>query len=256
MMANNITQQHMVQVNMKHDANGCSQCDKVAYSYITALQLIKQNDPIPCNNDLFEFVWQITNLILSHRESHTYHYLPWFDPVTSELWDLAKLLKEQSLECDLPFNMKQRGSFSSFISSSGTEDDDYEEVRNDEEDYRRAIRITIYNCRALVCEQLKDTQKALLYYRKCASVRPTPFEPQQHLQYAAVKALTRLSSTAPLIDSNSSVSSDSSALTSCTNCGIEKSYMPVCSRCKSQPYCSISCMKSHYSLHSQTCKKP
>lgn len=236
------------QVNVKHDANGCCQCDRIAHDYVTALALIKNTDPIPCNNDLFEFVWQITNLILSHRESHTFHYLSWFDLVTAGLWDLAKQLKEQSLECDLPVNMK-RNSIQSF--SSSTDDDEDEE---DEENYRRAIRITIYNCRALVCEQMNDIHQAMVYYRKCASVRPTPFEPQQHLQFAAFKSLSRLSNLSSIGSSSSSLSSDSSLVT-CTACGLEKSYMPVCSKCKSQPYCSIRCMKSHSSIHSQTCQK-
>lgn len=253
------------QVNMKHDANGCCQCDMVADYYITTLRYAKEHEPIHCNSDLFELIWQMTNLILAHRETNKYQYIPWFDLITVELWDLAKQLKEESYECDLHISTTQvlkRKSIDSIQSDSTTITDE-----DDEENYRRAIRITIYNCRALVCEQSNDTNQAIIYYRKCASVRPTPFEPQQHLQQSALNAMHRLigqtkqlktpvTSTFSISSTESSVSTSKLAIMTCENCGKEKPFMPVCSRCKSQPYCSVRCLRAHQPVHIQTCTPP
>lgn len=255
------------QVNMKHDANGCCQCDVVADYYVTTLRYAKEHEPIHCNSDLFELIWQMTNLILAHRETSKYQYIPWFDLVTIELWDLAKQLKEESYECDLHISTTEapkRRSIDSVQSDTTTVTDE-----DDEENYRRAIRITIYNCRALVYEQSNDLNQAIIYYRKCASVRPTPFEPQQHLQQSALNAMHRLisqtstnqiktpvNSTFSISSSESSVSTSKSTLMTCNNCAIEKMFMPVCSRCKSQSYCSVRCIRAHQSVHSQTCTPP
>ncbi|KAL7309211.1 hypothetical protein PS15m_011316 [Mucor circinelloides] len=259
------------QVNMKHDANGCYQCDLVAGYYMTALKYARESEPIQCNSDLFDLTWQMTNLVLSHRETNKYQYLHWFDLITAELWEFAKQLKEESYECDVhvPMALGKRGSIDSLASdtSGGSS-------HHDEENYRRAIRITIYNCRALVCEQSNEIDQAIVYYRKCASVRPTPFEPQQHLQQTALATMQRLmESSRPSIkhkstfsstftfESSSSSSTKSSASScsnphtaTCSNCGIEKLVMPVCARCKSQPYCSVRCVKAHKSAHEATCQ--
>jgi hypothetical protein len=248
------------QVNMKHDANGCYQCDQVAGYYMTALGYAKRSEPIQCNSDLFDLVWHMTNLVLSHRETNKYQRLNWFDTVAHALWDFAKRLKEESFECDLhvPTNGK-RGSIDSTSSTASSSSE------NEDENYRRAIRITIYNCRAQVCEQANEEKQAIVYYRKCASVRPTPFEAQQHLQQTALATMQRLiESSRPTIkqsftsDSISTISTSSSTtlsrpMVSCSNCGIEKLVMPVCARCKTQPYCSVRCIKSHKTTHSATC---
>lgn len=266
------------QANMKHDANGCSDCDVVAGYYITALRYVRENVPILCNRDLFDLVWRMTNLVLSHRETSKYQYLSWFEMITLELWEFAKQLKEESYECDLHIpthtasNSIKRGSIDSVISDSSSYNNGEE---NDEENYRRAIRITIYNCRALVYEQSSEFNQAIIYYRKCASVRSTPFEPQQHLQKSALESMQRLVrslpaspisrqrpsypgfmsseslSTSTTTSSNSSVVSKS--LVNCSQCGIEKIVMPVCAKCKVQPYCSVRCMKSHKDTHSSVC---
>ncbi|KAI8379026.1 hypothetical protein BD560DRAFT_33896 [Blakeslea trispora] len=259
------------QVNMKHNASGCDRCDLVAGYYITALRYARESEPVQCNSLLFELVWQMTNLVLAHREANKHQYLQWFDSITTELWDFAKQLKEESFECDshIPLDgMAKRRSIDSTQS---------DESENDEENYRRAIRITIYNCRALVCEQSNEISQAIVYYRKCAAVRPTPFEPQQHLQQAALAAMQRLiESSRPIsqlrhkntlssvftcdsISTSSTVSSASNSVLSartsmqCTHCGLEKLTMPVCARCKTQPYCSVRCMKSHKEAHQTNC---
>ncbi|KAI8877352.1 hypothetical protein K501DRAFT_288431 [Backusella circina FSU 941] len=252
------------QVNMKHNAKGCDQCDMVAQYYITALRFARDSEPIQCNENLYDLIWRMTNLVLAHRETNTYQHLNWFNSVTSELWEFAKQLKDESWECDSFVQVggiKQTSTDSLFT---------YEDESISEEDhYRRAMRITIYNCRALVCEQNNDSNQAIIYYKKCASVRPTPFEPQQHLQQSALTALKNLisssrqtivslrsssSNTISTVNSASTSTSRSASICiSCSNCGKEKENMPVCSRCRSTPYCSVRCMKTHKSEHSLTC---
>ncbi|KAI7885960.1 uncharacterized protein EV154DRAFT_521637 [Mucor mucedo] len=262
------------QANMKHDANGCCDCNVVAGYYITAVRYARESAPVICNRDMFDLVWRMTNLVLSHRETSKYQYLSWYEMITLELWEFAKQLKDESYECDqhIPTygaNIK-RGSIDSV-----TSDTSYNEDANDEENYRRAIRITIYNCRALVYEQSSELNQAIIYYRKCASVRPTPFEPQQFLQKSALDSMQRLIRSFPQSPisrqrpsysgfmssdslSTSTTTSSSSSVVSrspmnCSHCGIEKITMPVCAKCKVQPYCSIRCMKSHKDTHSSVC---
>jgi hypothetical protein len=175
--------------------------------------------------------------------------------ITHELWDFAKRLKEESSECDLHVSTDgKRGSIDSTNS-----------MNSEDENYKRAIRITIYSCRAQVCEQSNEEKQAIIYYRKCASVRPTPFEAQQHLQQTALATMQRLLIESARPTSSYSISSTSSRSTcsstttisrpimTCSHCGIEKLVMPVCARCKTQPYCSVRCIKSHKSIHSTTC---
>ncbi|KAI8092031.1 hypothetical protein BDF21DRAFT_410784 [Thamnidium elegans] len=254
------------QSNMKHDANGCCSCDTVVGYYMAALRSVNALEIMTCTKELFDLIWRMTNLVLSHRETSKHQYLNWFGMVTSELWEFAKRLKEESYECDLhvPMLVNTSSSSSSGESDSGSEYDD------DEESYRRSIRITIYNCRALVYEQSNEFSQAIIYYRKCASVRPTPFESQQHLQQSALLAIQRLQklSPAPVLkqrptyssfrsfDSASTSSASSTSSRSsicCSQCGIEKLAMPVCAKCKVQPYCSVRCMKSHKSVHASVC---
>ena len=262
--------------NMKHDANGCCCCDTVAGYYMSALRYARENEPVLCNNDLFDLVWRMTNLVTAHRETSKYQYLSWFDLIATELWSFAKQLKEESYECDLHIptgGVYKRGSMDSSNSDNSSV---YSE--SDEGSYRRAIRITIYNCRALVYEQSNELNQAIIYYRKCAAVRPTPFESQQHTQQSALAAMHRLLQSLPAppllkqrsssyystilgsesASSSTTVSSASSSASikvnmSCSGCGIEKSVMPVCAKCKAQPYCSVRCMKSHASIHASVC---
>lgn len=255
------------QVNMKHDVNGCYQCDLASGYYMTALKCVTISEPIQCNDDLFELVWYMTDLVLSHRETNKYQHLNWFNRITQELWDFAKRLKEESFECDL--HVSVNGKRDSIDSTSSTVSSFSE---NEDENYRRAIRITIYNCRAQVCEQSNEVKQAIVYYRKCASVRPTPFDSQQHLQQTALATMQRLiESSRPTIRHNSSFSTYTSdsiyttssrstfssttsrSMVSCSHCGIEKLVMPVCARCKTQSYCSVRCIKSNESTHSLTC---
>lgn len=260
------------QSSMKHDANGCCSCGTVAGHYMSALRYaVSSDEPIACDKQLFDLIWQMTNLILSHRETSKYQYLSWFELVTMELWEFAKRLKDESLECDFHVSIHNMS-----IDSGDSSSDEYTSIHNDmEENYRRSIRITIYNCRASVYEQSNQYSQAILYYRKCASVRPTPFEPQQYLQQSALLAIQRLSKLSPptpvlkkrptasstkssdsfsTTSTSSSISSKSS-LSSCSQCSTEKKTMPVCAKCKITPYCSVRCMKSHQSIHASICSR-
>lgn len=259
------------QVNIKHDANGCYRCDLVASYYMTALKIAREQEPIICNQDLFQLVSEMINLILSHRETSKYQSLVWFDLLTAELWELAKQLKEESFENDIYIPMDgiaKRGS----VDSSASQESEELELEDEEEMFKRAIRTSIYHCRAVVCEQHKDVEQAIVYYRKCASVRPTIFESQQNMQKHALTSMRRLISsevtsrpistlkTRPTWSSTYSSDSASSSIRTlstfiCSNCSIEKQTMPVCAKCKIQPYCSIRCMKSHKSVHELTCSK-
>ncbi|GAA5805113.1 hypothetical protein HPULCUR_010626 [Helicostylum pulchrum] len=265
------------QSNMKHDAKGCCSCDTIVGYYLAALRSVNAatttggETTIACTKELFDLIWRMTNLVLSHRETSKYQYLSWFGIVTSELWEFAKRLKEESYQCDLhvPMMLVKTSSSSSSSSSGESDGGSGSEYDDNEESYRRSIRITIYNCRALVYEQSSEFSQAIIYYRKCASVRPTPFESQQHLQQSALLAIQRLlqlfpaappkqrptyssfrsfdSASTTTTSSSSSISSRSSMC--CSQCGIEKLAMPVCAKCKVQPYCSVRCMKSHKSVH-------
>lgn len=249
------------QANMRHDANGCDQCHVVAEYYTTAIRYARESEPIQCNDELFDLVWRMTNLVLAHRETNKYQFLGWFDMVTAELWDFAKQLKDESWDRDNYINSTTSLQFLS---------DSEDEEASEEENYRRAMRITIYNCRALVCEQYNQKSQAVIYYKKCASVRSTPFEHQQYLQQSALTAIQRLADTnRPLPPSkirsysgfsgfssdasSTSTSGSNTSFSACSNCGLEKMNMPVCAKCKTQPYCSVRCMKSHKSIHESIC---
>ncbi|CAO3662089.1 unnamed protein product [Rhizopus stolonifer] len=245
------------QVNTKHDSNGCYQCSTVCGYYMTALKQVREKEPVVCNQDLFELVSGMVQLTLSHRETSKYQILPWFDMMTLELWDLAKQLKEESMESDLYIP----------ITGNSLDSQSEEEDEGEEEGYKRAIRISIYHCRALVCEQHKDVEQAIVYYRKCASVRPTECEPTLQQQAKAsmqrlisslgrpISTLKHRSTSFSAYSCDSSSSSSTVSLLSCSHCGLEKLKMPVCAKCRIQTYCSVKCIKSHQSVHQLTCSK-
>ncbi|KAI9249539.1 hypothetical protein BY458DRAFT_525515 [Sporodiniella umbellata] len=247
------------QVNTKHDSQGCYQCSRVCGYYMAALKCAREREPIRCHQDLFELVSGMVQLALSHRETSTYQVLPWFDMMTLELWDLAKQLKEESKLSDLHQPIQAL--------YDGEEEEEEEEGIETQEAYLRAIRIAIYHCRALVCEQHKEIDLAVVYYRKALSVRPSPLEPS--LQSQAKAALLRLLPSQPMTSrpsstlkhSSHSFSSCDSSLSSsstqpCAHCGLEKPKMPVCSRCRVQPYCSVKCIKAHQPIHLLNCSRP
>jgi hypothetical protein len=219
-------------VECKHD-DGCYQCSKVADYYLTAFRLTRNKQPIICNALLFHLVEQTVDLIHCHLEVSKIHHLPWVSLLINELRELGKQLKDESSEPDrmvpLPLLM--------------TEDQEKVVDVAINEAYGRAIRITIYYCRATLYEEV-DINKSISYYRKCVSVIPTQFDAQM-LQQSARTALQHLTADRPKLPSRtSSVSSASSS--SCSNCGIEKRGMPVCSKCKSQYYCGVRCLKAHH----------
>lgn len=241
----------------KHNTfSSCYNCDKVAHYYLVAFRSTSNKQPILCNSLLLSLVEKSVDLIHSHLEVSKMQHLPWMPALMSELRELGKHLKDESPKPDrlvpLPLPLEQDQD-----SVNGIDNVPINEA------YGRAIRITIYYCRATLCEDM-DIKKSINYYRKCVSVRPTQFDTQK-LQQSARTALqhliadqykyTDVSSRPQLPSRTSSVSSGASLSSSmtCSNCGIEKRGMPVCSKCKSQYYCGVRCLKAHKPVHELAC---
>ncbi|KAI9011852.1 hypothetical protein CLU79DRAFT_771602 [Phycomyces nitens] len=241
--------QHALQatsrIHTRHTSYVCHGCDAVAAQYLKAIRFVRQNEPIQCSSDLLQLVCKIADLALSHTKASHHEYLNWSEIMLQDLWDFGKQLKDESHEASL----------------YPTLGDQYQARLCGQDDYRRAIRITIYSCRANVYEQLKDVPRAMAYYRKCLAIS-APFDDQENIQDCARAAMAANgisedvdSMGRPAIGSSSSsfssVSSSSSA--SCANCGIEKRAMPICAKCKTQAYCSARCLVSHKPIHEPSC---
>ncbi|KAI8065384.1 uncharacterized protein B0P05DRAFT_215582 [Gilbertella persicaria] len=231
-------------IQYHHDSIKCDNCDKIANYYILGFHLTKQQPMIVCNALLLTLVQQTSKFFQRHLDMSRTRRLPWMSVLINEMRELGKRIKDESLEVDRLVLLP--------ISDQEEETDITSYSLN--EAYGRAIRITLYHCRASLYEDV-DLSKSISYYRKCVSVRPSQFESQK-LQHAARVALQHLIADythdqRPRLPSRtSSVSSGaSSSSMSCGNCGIEKRGMPVCSRCKSQSYCSIRCLKAHKPIH-------
>ncbi|KAI8138905.1 hypothetical protein BJV82DRAFT_582548 [Fennellomyces sp. T-0311] len=234
------------------DTGKCYQCDRVAQYYLIGLQKTMQNNEqeLGCTADLLELVWQMCQMVLEHVENE-YPVGDWFVPVTQNLWALAKRLKDE----------EKRPDYHAVMLPSMVPEQ--EEKCDSQETYRRAIRITIYNCRALVYQQHShDIDKAVVYFRKCVAVRlPPALEAQKLLRQSAIAALDTLaqhyvakSRSASISTTSSGASSSSSSSSLCGNCGVEKRSMPVCARCKTKTYCSSRCLLAHKLAHEKECK--
>lgn len=238
----------------KHDMiHGCVNCDVIANYYLMAFRLVKNNSS-ECNSLLLSLVQQTIGLILCHMDISRIQHLPWLPILMTELRELGKQIKDESSEPDkivpLPNIHEDTTSIDSFYMDNSMNGE-----------YGRAIRISIYHCRAVLCEDI-DTIKSISYYRKCLSVRSSPVESQK-LQQSAKVALQHLitdgqkyAANRPRLPSRtSSVSSGASSSCSmaCANCGVEKRGMPVCSKCKSQYYCGVRCLKAHKPVHDLEC---
>lgn len=231
----------------------CHNCDSIANYYLMAYGLVKGNQTIECNALLLALVQQSIQFIQCHLDISRQYHLAWLPLLIAELRALGKQVKDESTEPDrlVPLsNLDQ-------VSNNEPADNSIQG------EYGRAIRISIYHCRALLCEDI-DTTKSIFYYRKCVSVRPSPLESQklqqsaklalQHLitdshKYAAADSRPRLPSRTSSVSSGAS----SACPMSCSNCGVEKRGMPVCSRCKSQYYCGVRCLKAHKPVHDLEC---
>ena len=237
----------------EHDMiQGCHQCDTIANYYLMGLGLAKNKELVDCNALLLDLVQQSIQLVMCHVDISRIRHLPWLPILMSELRDLGKHIKDESSEADglVPLPEMDRATHPLCIDDS----------INGE--YGRAIRISIYYCRAMLCEDL-DTTKSISYYRKCLSVRSSPLETQKiqetaklTLQHLIADGGQKYASDRPRLPSRtSSVSSGTSSSSSmaCANCGVEKRGMPVCSKCKSQYYCGIRCLKIHKPVHELEC---
>jgi hypothetical protein len=241
-------------VDYGHDTiRGCFNCDLIASYYMEAIQIAKQKEPVLCSSILVKIVQQSIELVQLHSDTLKTEELSWVSLLVRELRELGKQIKDECSESDIHVPLPLTKDFINEPCK----------ITNINEEYRRAVRITIYHCRAVMYEET-DISKAIVYYRKCVSVRATQFEYQRNLQQLSKTALTHLlgdsdKSTAsfrPLYSSRtSSVSSgaSSSCPMKCANCGVEKRGMPVCSKCKSQYYCGIRCLKTHKPIHDTEC---
>ncbi|CAO3692768.1 unnamed protein product [Rhizopus stolonifer] len=209
----------------------CSQCVHMSKYCGKALHSSRTHSFVRCDSDLFQLVELSIQLIQYHAE----HTCSWIPALLHELFELSKQIKEESAEVDRLTLLE-------------------EEESTEEDGWDRAIRISIYYCRASLYEQ-QNMQRALEYYRKCLCVRPSKHT--NLVQRSARLALEQLgqSHIRPYFPSRtSSVSSKGSAAhKSCSNCGREKRGMPVCSQCKSQYYCTVRCLKEHKPIHALEC---
>ncbi|ORZ03636.1 hypothetical protein BCR43DRAFT_483689 [Syncephalastrum racemosum] len=230
-------------------------------------QVDEEFGTLVCSRDLLEVVWQICQVLLEHTEqqppSNKYYASlrgePWLEQVQREIWDLGKQLKDESVESDY------------VTPGDGREQEVWgvAQQQDDQELYRRAIRISIYFSRALLYQHQHNLDKALMYYRKCLSVRPVPrqlFETQYQVQQSAWETMEALQSrheqmlheasisTTSLDTSSESSESSTSSPRSCGQCGAERRVMPVCARCRTQAYCSRRCLTEHQPVHKTTCR--
>ena len=152
----------------KHDpqTTACQRCDAVADHYLTALErtmTYHSEAGVYCSADLLELVSQMCQMVLEHA------FYPqdswWFHPLTKTLWDFAKQLKDESVGSD--HHVVTTLQPASIIIA---EDEDEEENNDEQEAYRRAIRITVYHCRAHVYQRHRELERASVYFRKCVAV--------------------------------------------------------------------------------------
>jgi hypothetical protein len=253
-----LTEHHQIQIQDNDHTQASLECEKhcdhVAAYYLCAISHVRQKYPIECTPALLEIVKQSAELIKAHVEISKMKHLAWVPLLVGELREIGKQVKDEGSESD---------RLVSLGSCPNINETPVQGKSSVDEEYRRAIRITIYYCRAALCEQ-SDLDKSIAFYRKCVSVRPTQLEPQQSLQETAKAALQHLIAdqenysksvrpTLPSRSSSVSSSNSSSCAVSCGNCGVEKRGMPVCSKCKAQYYCGARCLKAHKPVHDLEC---
>lgn len=254
--------------NVTHDAKSqiCTRCDNVAEYFLLALQYLNHiQESIFCTQELLDLVVVVSQLLVDHCPLYqdTSYQSPWFSAVAENLWALGKQLKDESTENDYQISTIVHAAQ---VASHVLIEDigihaSKDMVAEEQEDYRRAIRITIHHCRAHIYQRRGKIDKALVHFRKCVAVRPPmkrELEHQRLMRHSALLAMQRLS----VVDENihtsksrtSSVSSESSSTTVvCGNCGVEKRSMPVCARCRIQTYCGRQCLSAHKGTHDLEC---
>ncbi|KAI8344730.1 hypothetical protein BC941DRAFT_409479 [Chlamydoabsidia padenii] len=113
---------------------------------------------------------------------------------------------------------------------------------------RQAIQVIIYHCRASIYYHQKDWVRTIQVCRKCVGVSSS-LPKIGLLQAQATSMLEQC-----LVRINKS-HVPSSMMMVCALCSTEKRAMPVCAQCKSQPYCSIKCLKQDQVRHSSQCHR-
>ncbi|CDH54547.1 hypothetical protein RO3G_11558 [Lichtheimia corymbifera JMRC:FSU:9682] len=217
----------------KHDpqTTACQRCDAVADHYLTALERTfhSEGGPVFCSADLLELVSQMCQMVLEHAFYQQDSW--WFHPLTKTLWDFAKQLKDESVGSDHHVITTLQPA-SVIVTEEEEEDNDNDE----QEAYRRAIRITVYHCRAHVYQRHRELERAAVYFRKCVAVHcPSSFvfETQRLLRESAKISLKELASSTASSNHHhhqqrrGSISSNGSAASTCAHCGKEKRAMPL-----------------------------
>ncbi|KAJ8654371.1 hypothetical protein O0I10_009939 [Lichtheimia ornata] len=251
----------------KHDpqTTACQRCDAVAEHYLTALERTYHSEggfgggPVFCSADLLELVSQMCQMVLEHAFYQQDSW--WFHPLTKTLWDFAKQLKDESIGSDHHVITTLQPA-----SVIVTEDDNDDGIDDEQEAYRRAIRITVYHCRAHVYQRHRELERAAVYFRKCVAVhRPSSssfvFETQRLLRESAKISLKELASSSSNQQHHhqqqrrGSISSNGSAASACAHCGKEKRAMPVCAKCRAMSYCSNRCLIADKPVHDKQCHR-
>ncbi|KAI8987035.1 hypothetical protein BDB01DRAFT_784361 [Pilobolus umbonatus] len=232
----------------------CKYCEIIGYYYTRTLTVTNQ-----VNELLYTVVQQAVELIQSHLDIVKNRHLPWYPVLINKLREIGKHIKDESTDVDAFVPLSP-------VIVQPKEDNGKGLIRWEDPSmvYGRAIRISIYYCRATLYEE-SDMNKSIHYYRKCLSVHPPTLEQARIVQQSARLALSHLIADQQkyaaddiprLASRTSSVSSvaSSSGSRSCANCGIEKKTMPVCSKCKVSYYCGVRCLKAHKPAHSLECQ--
>ncbi|KAI7897551.1 uncharacterized protein BX663DRAFT_527802 [Cokeromyces recurvatus] len=227
------------------------QCNTLAreyLNYIRSTTTYQKQIMMACNTRLLSTVQGSIELIQAHRLRQT----SWLPHLLKELCQLGKLIKDASVEVDRVIPFSSLYSIEERIASSSSSSSSCPSIY---EAYGRAIRISIYYGRAVL---YYNDDKFIYYCHKCISVHPPPTHidtSTQRLQQMALKYLTTTHKRPKLPSRTSSFSSFMSLSTTCSNCGVEKKGMPVCSKCKVQSYCSLQCLKAHKPIHTLECLK-
>lgn len=242
----------------KHDpqTTACQRCDAVADHYLAALERIMTctEGGVYCSADLLELVSQMCQMVLEHAFYQQDSW--WFHPLTKTLWDFAKQLKDESTGSD-------HHVITTLEPASIIVTEDEEDNQDEQEAYRRAIRITVYHCRAHVYQRHRELDRAAYYFRKCVAVhQPSSsscFETQRLLRESAKISLKELATCSGINQQQQqrrgSISSNGSAESTCAHCGKEKRGMPVCAKCRAMSYCSNRCLMADKPVHDKQCHR-